>query len=389
MPPSNSYRQLEQLSEPEAKYPLRVLVCEHCWLVQTEDFASREELFEPNYAYFSSYSTSWLAHCKNYVAQVVERFGLGSTSFVVELASNDGYLLQFVKEIGIPCLGIEPTRAPAEVAVAKGVPVLQEFFGVELGRKLAEQGQSADLLIANNVLAHVPDINDFVAGIAALLKPDGVATFEFPHLLELCKNCQFDTIYHEHFSYLSLLSVERILAYWGLFVFDVESLATHGGSLRVFAQKASTGVQSRSKRVGQMLSLERLEGLCTAAFYRGFQARAERIRADFRRFVFHATESDETLGAYGAAAKGNTLLNYSGVTAEQIPFVVDLNQNKQGKCLPGSRILIVSEQYLKDAKPHYIIILPWNLRSEIVEQLHYVRDWGGQFVVGIPQLEVF
>lgn len=388
-PPSNAYLGANALDNPEIRFPLRVLVCEECWLVQTEDFTKREELFDPEYAYFSGYSTSWLAHCQSYVNEMVERFGLGREHLVVELAANDGYLLQYVKAAGVPCLGVEPTRATADAARAKGIPIVEEFFGLELAERLAAEGKEADLMVANNVLAHVPDINDFVAGIARLLKPEGVITLEFPHLLKLCEEVQFDTIYHEHYSYLSLTSVDTIFRSAGLKIVDVVELPTHGGSLRVFAQRTTAGSMPRSAGVDALLERERQRGMTTAEFYHSFQQETERVKDEFRRFILGLKERRKTVGAYGAAAKGNTLLNFAGISAEEIPFVADLNENKQGKFMPGSRIPIVDQQHLRETRPDYVVILPWNLRTEIVKQLAYVREWGGEFVTAIPSLQVF
>jgi SAM-dependent methyltransferase len=365
-----------------------VLVCEHCWLVQTEDFAQAHELFDADYAYFSGYSSSWLAHAKRYVADMVWRFDLNTDSHVMEIAANDGYLLQYVKARNIPCTGVEPTASTAAAARAKGIPIVEDFFGVRLARELVAQGKRADLMVANNVLAHVPDINDFVAGFAVLLKPQGVATFEFPHLLTLIAENQFDTIYHEHFSYLSLSAVDRIFAVNGLTVFDVEEHPTHGGSLRVFAQCNDTGRQPVTRHVSDLLAREAALGVCTASFYEGFQQRVDQIKLDFLAFLVEARHSGTKVAAYGAAAKGNTLLNYTGVRPDLLPYVVDRNPAKQGKYLPGSRIPIVDEEYLRRDRPHRVVILPWNLREEVVEQLAYIGDWGGKLVLPIPALAI-
>lgn len=385
-PPSNAYLTAEALHGPERWYPLRVGACSQCWLVQAEDFTRADELFDGDYAYFSAYSTSWLAHCERYVSAIAERLHLGAHSHVVEIAANDGYLLQYVAARGIPCLGVEPTASTAAAARARGIEIVEEFFGRALAARLLQQGRSADLMVANNVLAHVPDINDFVAGFTQLLKPTGVATFEFPHLLQLMRHCQFDTIYHEHFSYLSLAAVLRVFERHGLAVFDVEEMPTHGGSLRVYAQRADSGRQPISPCVGEVLMSERLAGLEDASTYFGFQARAQRVRDDLLRFLLEARRAGKNVAAYGAAAKGNTLLNFAGIRADQIPYVVDLNPAKQGKFLPGSRIPIVAESVLREQRPDYILLLPWNLRDELVEQLAYVREWGAQFVTAVPQL---
>jgi SAM-dependent methyltransferase len=387
-PPSNAYLTEETLKAPERWYPLRVLVCEQCWLVQTEDFTDARDLFDADYGYFSGFSDTWLAHSERYVADMITRFGLGRGSHVVEIAANDGYLLQFVAARGIPCLGVEPTAGTAAAARAKGIEIVEDFFGVLLARELERGGKQADLMAANNVLAHVPDINDFVAGFALLLAPAGVATFEFPHLERLVAENQFDTIYHEHFSYLSLTSVERIFSSNGLTVFDVEEHPTHGGSLRVFAQRSDTGTQPVSERVGRLRSREASAGMTGPSYYAGFQARAERVKDDFLRFLLDAKRMGKSVAAYGAAAKGNTLMNYAGIRPDLVAFVADRNPAKQGKYMPGSRIPIVDESALGAAKPDYVVVLPWNLRGEIGRQLEYVREWGAKLVTAVPRLEV-
>jgi len=368
-PPSNAYLSISQLVEPETWYPLRVFTCTNCWLVQTEDYAHYAELFSSEYAYFSSYSTSWLAHSHRYVELVVRRFGLSGASHVVEVAANDGYLLQYVKEAGIPCTGIEPTASTARAARAKGLEIVEEFFGVELAQKLVAQGKAADLSAANNVLAHVPDVNDFVAGFATLLKPHGVATFEFPHLMRTVAECQFDTIYHEHFSYLSFTAVRRLFAANGLDVFDVEELPTHGGSLRVYAQRRDTGVRAQEPGVNRLLRMEAEAGVETSAYYVDFQSRADDIRDGLLSFLIAARREGKRVGAYGAAAKGNTLLNYAGVRSGMLPWVVDRNPAKQGQFMPGSRVAIVDEERLRSERPDYVLILPWNLKAEVTAQL--------------------
>jgi predicted TPR repeat methyltransferase len=387
-PPSNAYLTLSSLSTPEKHYPLRVLVCNQCWLVQTEDYANANELFAADYAYFSSFSSSWLSHAEHYVTRMVERFALTEQAYIIEVAANDGYLLQYVKARGIPCLGIEPTTSTANAARAKGIAIVEDFFGVTLAKSLVEQGKAADLTAANNVLAHVPDINDFVAGFAVLLKPTGVATFEFPHLLRLVSDNQFDTIYHEHYSYLSLTAVQSIFADNGLIVFDVEELSSHGGSLRVYAQRRDVGERMITANVEQLLTVERDAGMTSTDFYRGFQAKADRVKNDFLQFLINAKQTGKSVAAYGAAAKGNTLLNYAGVRPDLLPYVVDRNPAKQHKFLPASRIPIVDEIQLQHDKPDYVVILPWNLRTEITTQLAYIRDWGGQFVTAVPSLTV-
>lgn len=385
-PPSNAYLTEQTLRAPEKWFPLRVLVCEQCWLVQTEDFAQAAELFDAHYAYFSAFSSSWLAHCERYVADMTARFGLGSNSHVVEIAANDGYLLQYVQKLNIPCTGVEPTALTAAAARDRGIPIVEDFFGVRLARMLAAEGKQADLTAANNVLAHVPDINDFVSGFSHLLKPHGVATFEFPHLLRLVAENQFDTIYHEHFSYLSLTSVNRIFRVNGLAVFDVQELPTHGGSLRVFAQRCDTGRQPRDARVDQLLAREAQAGITGADYYAGFQLAAEQVKNDFLSFLLQARHQGKAVAAYGAAAKGNTLMNYAGIRPDLISFVVDRNPAKQGKFMPGSRIPIVNEEHLRVTRPDYVVILPWNLKAEVMQQLEYVRSWGAQFVTAVPQL---
>lgn len=387
-PPSNAYLTRKTLHEPEKYFPLRVLVCTQCWLAQTEDYAGADELFFADYAYFSSYSTTWLKHAEQYVADMVRRFALSADSRIIEVAANDGYLLQYARARGIPCLGIEPTASTAAAARAKGIEIVEEFFGVKLAQQLAAHGKQADLTVANNVLAHVPDINDFVGGFAVLLKPAGVATFEFPHLLNLVEQNQFDTIYHEHYSYLSLTSVRTIFAANGLTVFGVEELPTHGGSLRVFAQRSDTGRQETGAGVAELLGRERAAGIDTSVFYENFQTRADKVKNDLLAFLLEAKRAGKQVAGYGAAAKGNTLLNYAGVRPDLLRYVADRNPAKQGKFLPGCRIPIVAEEHLKQNRPDYVVILPWNLREEVAEQLNYIRDWGGQFVTSVPALEV-
>lgn len=384
-PPSNAYLDAAALHGPERWYPLRVLVCENCWLVQTEDFAQAHELFSADYAYFSSYSSTWLAHAQAYVAAMVQRWGLNEQSKVIEIAANDGYLLQYVAQRGIPCLGVEPTASTAWAARAKGITVVEQFFGTTLAQELLNQGHAADLLVANNVLAHVPDINDFVAGFALLLQKSGVATFEFPHLLALVEHCQFDTIYHEHFSYLSLTAVQRIFAANGLTVFDVEKLSTHGGSLRVFARRTDSLEHPIQPSVAALLVCEAKAGVCTAAFYQGFQQQSLHIKRELLTFLLQAQAQGQKVAAYGAAAKGNTLLNFAGVRSDLLPYVADRNPAKQGQFLPGSRIPIVDENHLRNQRPDIVLILPWNLQTEVMAQLSYIHEWGGQFAVAVPR----
>ena len=387
-PPSNSYVDAKDRAKPELWYPLVIRACMDCLLVQTEDFAEREVFFSENYAYFSSFSTSWLNHAKAYVGAMVERFALGPDARVVEVAANDGYLLQYVKERGIACLGVEPTTSTAEAARAKGIEIREDFFGVALADALVAEGWSADLTAANNVLAHVPDINDFVGGFARLLKPTGVSTFEFPHLMNMVAEAQFDTAYHEHYSYLSLHAVRRIFAANGLTVFDVETTPWHGGSLRVFAQRSDAGVHPVSPRVDEMLEREKAAGMESETYYTAFQKQAERVRNDFLEFLIDCQRKGLTVAAYGAAAKGNTLLNFAGVKPDLLSLVVDRNPAKQGRLAPGSRVPITDEAALKELKPERVVILPWNLQTEIKEQLSYISDWGGKFVTAVPKLTV-
>lgn len=387
-PPSNSYLEGSELGSPQKFYPLRVLVCTGCWLAQTEDFVDREECFSSSYAYFSSCSESWVRHAGAYAAEMIDRWNLGSSSLVVEVAANDGYLLRHFAAAGIPCYGVEPTDSTARAARSLGLEIVSEFFGEGLASRLKDLRGPVDLLAANNVLAHVPAINDFARGVGILLKPGGVATFEFPHLLALLQNNYFDTIYHEHFSYLSLHAASAVLARAGLAVFDVEELPTHGGSLRVFAAHKESA-PAASDRVADFLRHEREGGLLGAGVYLQFQKRIAKVREDFLAFLRDALARGLRVAAYGAAAKGNTLLNYCGVGAATVSFVVDRSPGKVGKYLPGSLIPVVPEDRLRSEKPDIIVILPWNLRGEIAAQLSYARGWGAQFAVALPKLETF
>ncbi|MBZ0067405.1 MAG: methyltransferase domain-containing protein [Thiobacillus sp.] len=387
-PPSNAYLTEQTLHAPEKWFPLRVLVCEHCWLVQTEDFAQANELFDSEYAYFSGFSSSWLAHSERYVADMVVRFNLTVKSHVVEVAANDGYLLQYVKARNISCTGVEPTASTAAAARAKGIPIVEDFFGVRLAKELVAQGKQADLTAANNVLAHVPDINDFVMGFAVLLKPEGVATFEFPHLLKLIAENQFDTIYHEHFSYLSLTAVNHIFSANGLMVFDVEEYPTHGGSLRVYAQRSDTGHQPCSPRVDELLHREARAGMLSVDYYMGFQSKTNQVKNDFIAFLLDTKRRGKTIAGYGAAAKGNTLMNYAGIRPDLVPFVVDRNPAKQGKYMPGSRIPILAPDELERHKPDYVLILPWNIAQEVKGQFVSLAASGTQFIIAVPRLEM-
>jgi len=388
-PPSNAYLSKIALKRPEKYFPLKVLVCESCWLVQAEAYSRAAELFNEEYAYFSSFSTEWLSHARKYVDQMIERFGLGKSSLIGEVAANDGYLLQFVKEKGISCFGIEPTASTATVARQKGLEIIQEFLTLSLANDLRSSSRTVDLLVANNVLAHVPDINDFTQSCQLLLKSNGVLTCEFPHLLNLVSQHQFDTIYHEHFSYLSFGTVFNIFAKNGLQVFDVEKLGTHGGSLRVFAQRSDTGSHSIEPSVEKLLSEEASAGMHSLDFYRGFQEHAEKVKNDFLKFLLDKKKEGKVVVGYGAAAKGNTLLNFAGVKCDLIKYVVDRSPHKQGKFMPGSRIPIVSEDHLNLDKPDFVVIFPWNLRDEIMEQLNYLKKGQTTFVVAVPNLQVF
>jgi len=386
-PPSNSY--LSRADADEKVFPLRAVVCEDCHLVQLADDVPPGEIFTEDYAYYSSFSASWVAHAKTYAETMTARFGLSSDSKVVEIASNDGYLLQHFVEAGVKVLGVDPAAGCAEAAREKGVPTEVAFFNADTAKRLLVEGHGADLMVANNVLAHVPDIRGFVEGFAILLNDDGVMTVEFPHLLNLLNLVQFDTIYHEHYSYLSLLAVERIFGECGLRVFDVQDLTTHGGSLRVFACKAGNTNHEVMPGLAAMRDIERAAGLDGREAYEGFDAKCQNVRTGLLSFLDQAMADGKTVAAYGAAAKGNTLLNYADVGADAIDFVCDGNPAKQGKFLPGSRIPVLSPDHLGSAKPDYILIMPWNLRTEIADQISAVRAWGGKFVVAVPEIEVW
>lgn len=386
-PLANNYISVESAGQPEPRYPLHVRVCDSCLLVQVGRIVPPREIFHEGYAYFSSYSDGWLRHCRSYADEMTARFALGPGSRVVEIASNDGYLLQYFLAKGIEVLGIEPAANVAAAARAKGVPTLVDFFGYATAAGLARAGHCADLLAAKNVLAHVPDINDFVAGIATLLKQDGVFTVEFPHLLNLVREVQFDTIYHEHFTYLSLLAVGKVFERHGLSVFDVETLPTHGGSLRLLVSHRGAGF-SVSPAVQRVLCEERDAKLDRPEGYAGFAQRVEAIRANFRAFLDDARHSGRRIAAYGAAAKGNTFLNVCAVGADDIAFVVDRNPAKQNRLLPGSHIPVLAPEALSEAKPDFVLILPWNLREEIVAGNAIVKSWGGRFVTAMPQIRV-
>lgn len=387
-PASNSYLTAEQLNEPEVFYPLKVMVCEKCFLVQVDEYKKSSDIFNSEYAYFSSFSTSWLAHSKKYTEMMIARFGYNENSLVAEVASNDGYLLQYFKEKNVPVLGIEPTANTAAVAISKGIPSVVDFFGVRLAKQLVIEGKKADLLLGNNVLAHVPDIMDFVGGMNVILKDNGVITMEFPHLYQLVLNNQFDTIYHEHFSYLSFTTVSKIFEANNLVMFDVEEVPTHGGSLRIFAKHKNDNSKAISDNVANMLKKEKDAGMLNIDYYKNFQVKIEGIKNDLLEFLLQQKRAGKKVAAYGAAAKGNTLLNYCGIKNDMISFVVDANPAKQNKYMPASHIPIVTEERIKNDKPDYIIILPWNIKDEIVKQLDYVKTWGCKFVVPIPKLQV-
>ncbi len=385
-PLANAYVKPADAGSPDATYPLRAFVCDECWLVQAEAFASPQEIFS-DYAYFSSFSDSWVEHARRFADGAIERFGLTARSQVIEVASNDGYLLRHFVSRGIPALGIEPAQNVAKVAREAGVPTECRFFGRETAADLAERGLLADLVVGNNVLAHVPDINDFVGGMAIVLKPDGVVSFEFPHLLQLIENVQFDTIYHEHFYYLSLLAVENVLARHGLVVVDVEELPTHGGSLRVTAARGSSAAHRPTKGVEKVRNDERAAGLAGVARYRAFQQTIVPVREGLLAFLRKAKAEGRSVAAYGAAAKGNTLLNFCGIGTDLIAYVVDRSPHKQGHLLPGSRLPIHAPERLAETKPDYVLILPWNISAEIVAN-NDISAWGGRYVIAVPELAV-
>jgi hypothetical protein len=389
-PPSNSMLTETTLHQPEPYYPLVVEVCDRCWLAQVDEHKKATEIFSVEYAYFSSFSSSWLAHCGRFAEQAIKRFSLGADSKVIEIASNDGYLLRFFKDAGVPVLGVEPTANTAAVAEAKGIPTIVDFFGEKFAReRLASAGHRGDLIAGNNVFAHVPDINDFTAGLKVALVEGGVISLEFPHLLRLIEDVQFDTIYHEHFSYLSLAATCSIFARQGLKVFDVEQLETHGGSLRVYGAHADDASKEVTAMVGQVLSDERAAGLADPAIYEQFQSRMNQVRAGFLEFLLEQRRAGKRVAGYGAAAKGNTLLNYCGVKGnELIDFVADLSPHKQGKYLPGSHIPVLGPEAIDERKPDYIVIFPWNLKTEIMNQLDHAREWGARFVVAVPELAI-
>ncbi|MBN4051220.1 methyltransferase domain-containing protein [bacterium AH-315-M05] len=385
-PLSNSFLTEKQLNQPESYFPLKLLVCDKCFLVQIDEYKSAKEIFNNEYIYFSSYSKSWLEHAKSYTEMMVGRFGYDENSLVVEIASNDGYLLQYFNEKQIPVLGIEPTLNTAKVASDKGIETITEFFGVELAQNLAEQNKLADLLIGNNVLAHVPNINDFVGGLKIGLKPDGIITMEFPHLVQLIENNQFDTIYHEHFSYLSLTTVRSVFEAHTLELFDVEELKTHGGSLRIFARHAGDNTKPVSSNLLNLLKKEEDIGVKDLNYYMGFQKKAQKVKDELLSFLKQQKDNNKLVVAYGAAAKGNTLLNYCHIKSDMIKFVVDVSPYKQGTFMPGSHIPVVNENEIRKSEPDFVVILPWNIKDEIINQLQYIKNWDGKFIIPIPEL---
>lgn len=387
-PASNSFLTAEQLNEPEAYYPLKVFTCPKCFLVQVDEYKKSGDIFDNTYVYFSSYSKSWLEHAKKYTEKMIERFGYNEQSQVIEIASNDGYLLQYFLEKKIPVLGIEPTANTAEVARSKGIESVVDFFGVRLAKELVAKNIKADLLLGNNVLAHVPDIIDFTKGIKIILNEKGVVTMEFPHLVQLIENNQFDTIYHEHFSYLSFTTVTQIFKAAGLEMFDVEEIPTHGGSLRIYAKHPDDKTKTIIESVTTLLKKEKDKGITDMNYYSGFQQRALTIKIALLDFLTTQRKTGKVVAAYGAAAKGNTLLNYCGIKSDLIEYVVDANPHKQNKYLPGSHIPVVNEDWLKKNKPDYVIIFPWNIRQEVQAQLSYIREWGGRFVMAIPEFHI-
>ncbi len=390
-PISNAMLTKRQLHEPESYYPLKIFVCDNCFLVQVDEMEKADNIFDEEYTYFSSYSTSLLKHSKAYVEMMTDRFGYNEASQVIEIASNDGYLLQYFKERNIPVLGVDPTANTAKVAEEKGIRTLVDFFGTEFAQtQLKDKGIKADLILGNNVLAHVPDINDFVGGMKIALKDDGVITMEFPHLIRLVDDCLFDTIYHEHFSYLSFYTVCKIFESQGLELFDVEKITTHGGSLRIFAKHAEDKSKEITSNVSDLIAEEISRGVNRLDYYTGYQQKIEQIKYDTWSFLIEQKKKGKKVAGYGAASKGNTLFNYCGLKGtDLVQFVVDLSPHKQNKFLPGSHIPVVEEQVLKDEKPDYIIIIPWNLKNEISAQLSYVKEWNAKFVIFVPELLIF
>jgi len=387
-PVSNSFLDKNQLRTNEKKYPLCAYVCKKCFLVQLEEYVSPENIFR-DYAYFSSFSDTWLKHAKDYTSMITKRFHFNEDSQIIEIASNDGYLLQFFKEKNFPVLGIEPAANVAKSAIEKGIPTLTEFFNSKTAKRLKQSGKETNLIIGNNVLAHVPNLNDFVEGLKILLKPTGIITMEFPHLLQLMKYTQFDTIYHEHFSYLSLLTTQKIFSHHGLTIFDVEEIPTHGGSLRIYAKHFENYELRINPKVKELLEKEIDFGLTKISTYTNFSEKVQIVKKKLRDFVKQAKNERKTIVCYGAAAKGNTLLNFCDINYSQIDYVVDLNPQKQGLYLPGSHIPIKSPDQIKKTKPDYVLILPWNLKEEIISEMGFIHNWGGKFVVPIPEVKIY
>ncbi len=387
-PLCESYLATEQLNQMEPFYPLHVSVCDKCLLAQLEEYVSPEDIFT-EYAYFSSYADSWLQHARNYTDLMVERFGIDTASLVIELASNDGYLLQYFVEKGIPVLGIEPARNVAEAAIKRGIPTLVEFFGEKMAKKMASRGQRGDLVLGNNVLAQVPALNDFVRGMKIVLKPQGVLTMEYPHLARLLEENQFDTIYHEHFSYFSFLTSEKIFAAHGLTIFDVDELPTHGGSLRIYVKHSEDTTKTATSSIAELRGREEAAGLAQMTTYSAFSERVKETKRKLLDFLIRAKREGKTICGYGAPGKGNTLLNYCGIRTDFLDYTVDRNPYKQGKFTPGTHIPIFPPDKIRESRPDYILILPWNFKDEIIEQMSYVRDWGGRFIVPIPELKIY
>lgn len=386
-PPSNAFLTASTINAPEIWFPLKLHTCEKCFLVQVDEVQSHAALFAHDYIYYSSFSHTWLTHAERYVEKAVERLALNQHSLIMEIASNDGYLLQYVAARDIPCVGIEPTHGTAQAAQQKGIETIERFFCRDFAKEFVHERRAVDLIVANNVLAHVPDLNDFVAGLALALANEGTITAEFPHLMELVSKRQFDTVYHEHFSYFSLHTLRTVFAAHGLRLWDVEQLPTHGGSLRVWVtHKHSQRIETPA--VAELLAIETQAGMQAANYYRGFQAQADAVKNDCLAFLLEQRRTGHKVAGYGAAAKGNTLLNYAGVKSDLLPYVVDASPHKQGHWLPGSRIPVISESHLREDKPDFVLILPWNLREEIMTQLSYIREWGGRFVTFIPGLKV-
>ena len=386
-PPSNAYLTAAEVNEPEQTYPLKLFVCDQCWLVQTEDYSRADELFSKDYAYFSSTSVGWLRHAAQYAAYIIARLQLTKDSFVVEIASNDGYLLKNFVAAGIPCLGVEPTHSTADAAEIIGVPVLRKFFGAATAQALIAAGMAADLICGNNVYAHVPDINDFTQGLRIALKQSGTINLEFPHLVRLIEQNQFDTVYHEHFSYLSLSAVSRIFDEAGLRIFDLEELPTHGGSLRIYGCHAADA-RPTTAAVEEMLAREEQFGLRNLQLYSQFQKKADKVKDDFVAFLQEQKRLGRSVGAYGAAAKGNTLMNYAGIKSDLIAFICDAAPSKQGMFMPGSHIPIFPPAELARRRPDYVVILPWNIAAEVVKQEKKIHEWGGKFVIAVPELKI-